>query len=193
MGTLNSHDAQNVQPNSPRKPAQLVFFDSTDLHGCPEIGRSYVLKGGQTKVLSPGHANPWYALFGSLVYPQGSGWYTIHERKRHQEVQAHLEHLLNSEPDTFWLVVMDNASAHTTPKLTAFWQRHRDRLSRVSWPTYSPHLNFIERLWRVMRGQLLKNHFYPSLKDLAEAIVQWFETLPINRFCSLMGIHDGDT
>ena len=51
----------------------------------------------------------------------------------------------------------------------------------------------IERLWRLMRGQMLKNHFYPSLKDFAEAVVQWFETLPINQFCSLMGIHEGGT
>jgi len=172
------------------KPAKLVFFDSTDLHWCPEVGASYVLKGCQTKVDSPGYANPWYALFGSLVYPDGTGLYTIHERKRHQEVQAHLEILLNSEPNTFWVVVMDNASAHTTPKLAEFWERNSDRLDRVSLPTYSPHLNLIERLWRVMRGQMIKNHFYPSLKDLAEAVVQWFETLPISRFCSLIGIRE---
>ena len=144
-------------------------------------------------MLSPGHSNPWYALFGSLVYPEGSGFYTIHERKRHQEVQAHLQRLLDSEPDTFWVVVMDNASAHTTPKLTEFWQRHQHRLCRIALPTYSPHLNLIERLWRVMRGQMIKNHFYLSLKDLAEAIVQWFETLPISRFCSLMGIREVGT
>ena len=167
-----------------------MFFDSTDLHGCPEVGKSYVPKGYQTKVSSPGYANPWYALFGSLVYPEGSGLYTIHERKRHQEVQAHLQILLESEPDTFWFVVMDNASAHTTPKLNEFWQRNHDRLCRISLPTYSPHLNLIERLWRVMRGQMIKNYFYPSLKDLAEAVVLWFETFPMTQFCSLMGVRE---
>lgn len=172
------------------KPAKLVFFDSTDLHWCPEVGHSYILKGGQTKVDSPGHTNPWYALFGSLAYPDGTGVYTIHKRKRHQEVQAHLQILLDSEPDIFWFVVMDNASAHTTPKLADFWQRNRDRLGRIALPTYSPHLNLIERLWRVMRGQMIKNHFYLSLENLAQAVVQWFEVFPLSRFCSLMGINN---
>ena len=122
-------------PNEKRepliKPAKLVFFDSTDLHWCPEVGRCYVSKGGQAKVDSPGNANPWYALFGSLIYPDGTGWYTIHERKRHQEVRAHLERLIDSEPDQFWIVVMDNASAHTTPQLAQFWEQNRHRLAVV--------------------------------------------------------------
>jgi len=154
------------------------------------VGRSYVPQSSQAKIDSPGNANPWYALFGSLVYPDGTGVYTIHERKRHQEVRAHLERLLDSEPDTFWFVIMDNASAHTTPKLDDFWGQNRARLCPVPLPTYSPHLNLIERLWRVMRGQMTRNQFYQSLKELAKAIVEWFETLPLSQFCSLMGIDE---
>jgi len=167
-----------------------VFFESTDLHWCPDVGRSYVPQGRQAKIDSPGNANPWDALFGSLVYPDGTGLYTIHERKRHQEVRAHLERLLDSEPDTFWFVVMDNASAHTTPKLDDFWEQQTDRLHRVPLPTYSPHLNLIERLWRLMRGHMTRNQFYQSLKELAEAIVDWLQRLPLSRFCSLMGIDE---
>jgi hypothetical protein len=85
------------------------------------------------------------------VYPDGTGLYTIHERKRHQEVRTHLDSLIEREPDTFWFVVMDNASAHTTPLLDGFWKQHRERLCPVPLPTYNPHLNLIERLWRVMR------------------------------------------
>jgi hypothetical protein len=154
------------------------------------VGLSYVLQGSQMKIDSPGKDNPWYALFGSLVYPDGTGLYTIHERKRHQEVRAHLELLIDSEPDTFWFVVMDNASAHTTPKLDEFWAQNSDRVAPVWLPTYSPHLNLIERLWRVMRGQMTRNQFYQSLKELAQAIVEWFEKLPLSRFCSLMGINE---
>jgi transposase len=57
-------------------------------------------------------------------------------------------------------------------------------------PTYSPHLNLIERLWRVMRGQMTRNQFYTNLKELAEAIVEWLEKLSFSKFCSLMGIDE---
>lgn len=185
---MNRFEVLDWKPEPPMKRAKLVFFDSTDLHWCPEVGRHYVPKGEQAKVDSPGSTNPWYALFGSLVYPDGTGLYTIHERKRHQEVQAHLERLIDSEPDSFWVVVMDNASAHTTPQLNKFWEQNRHRLAVVWLPTYSPHLNLIERLWRVMRGQMTKNQFYSSLSELAKAIADWLEIFPISRFASLMGI-----
>lgn len=189
---MNSHDAPGADLTQPAKHAKLVFLDSTDLHWCPDVGRSYVPQGSQAKIDSPGLVNPWYALFGSLVYPDGTGVYTIHERKRHQELRAHLECLIDSEPDTCWCVVMDNASAHTTPQLDAFWEQQKDHLCRIPFPTYSPHLNLIERLWRVMRGQMTRNQFYQSLKELTEAIVTWLETYPLSRFCSLMGIDETD-
>jgi putative transposase len=162
----------------------------TELHWCPDVGHSYVPQGEQRRVDSPGTDNPWYALLGSLEYPTGEGLYTIHERKRHQEFRAHLDALLTAEPDDFHIVVLDNASAHTTPKLDEFLEVHQARLALVFQPTYSPHLNLIERLWRVMRGQMTRNHFYGSLKELAEAVVEWLERLPFSQFCSLLGIDE---
>jgi transposase len=189
-GTLTSHDVPEADATQPAKHARLVFFDATDLHWCPDVGNSYVPQGDQRVVDSPGVENPWYALLGSLEYPTGEGLYTIHQRKRHEEVQAHLERLLARDSDAFWIVVLDNASAHTTPKLEAFLTQHRGCLRLVFQPTYSPHLNLIERLWRLMRGQMTRNQFYQSLKELAEAVVEWLEKLSFATFCSLIGIDE---
>ena len=176
----------------PAKAAYLVYFDATDLAWCPDIGPGYVLKGQQLKVDSPGQANPWRALLGSLVYPSGEGLYTIHQKKRHQELRVHLDRLMAFDPEAFWFVVLDNASAHTTDQLEPFWQTHRQHLEPVFLPTYSPHLNLIERLWRLMRGQVTKNQFYKSLILLCEAVVEWLQRLPFHKFCSLMGIDQYD-
>lgn len=187
---MSSPDAPEADLGQPAKRGRLVFFDATDLHWCPDVGNSYRFVGEQCRVDSPGLANPWYALLGSLEYPSGEGVYTIHQRKRHQEVQAHLERVLERDPDAFWIVVLDNASAHTTPQLDSFWEAHRDRLCPIFQPTYSPHLNLIERLWRLMRGQMTRNQFYQSLKELAEAVVEWLDKLPFKQFCSIMGIDE---
>jgi transposase len=103
---------------------------------------------------------------------------------------AHLQRLLAFDPDAFFFVVIDNASAHTTEQLDPFWQTHKGRLEPVFLPTYSPHLNLIERLWRMMRGQMTKNQFYPTLIALCEAVVEWLERLPFEQFCSIIGIDD---
>ncbi len=191
-GELTSEASRYPRSDRPPKQGRLVFFDSTDLHWCPDLGNAYTPVGQQRKIDSPGLENPWLALFGSLEFPTGNGLYTLHKRKRALEVGAHLQLLIDMDPDAFWFVVLDNASAHTTPFVLAFAQRHQDRLELVFLPTYSPHLNLIERLWRLLRFQVTRNHFYDSLIALGEAAVQWLERLSFAQFCSLIGIDEAD-
>jgi transposase len=146
-GDLTSREAAHPPSDEPPKAAFLVFLDSTDLHWCPDLGNTYSVTGNQTKVNSPGLANPWYALFGSLIFPAGEGLYTVHERKRSNELLSHLSALLVMAPDAFWFVVLDNASAHTTPAIQTFVPQHQARLELVYLPTYSPHLGPGQMKW----------------------------------------------
>ena len=189
-GRLSSQAAAHPRSDEPPKPATLVFLDSTDLHWCPDIGSTYGPIGQQVKVDTPGLENPWYALFGSLHFPSGEGLYTVHHRKRAAELLEHLQLLIDIDPNHFWFVVLDNASAHTTPAIEAFATEHQPRLELVYLPTYSPHLNHIERLWRLMRSKVTRNRFYESLTAVAEAVVHWLDTLPFVHFCSLMGLDE---
>ena len=189
-GKLTSQAAAHPRSDEPPKPATLVFLDSTDLHWCPDIGATYGPVGQQVKVDTPGLENPWYALFGSLFFPSGEGLYTVHHRKRAVELLEHLQLLIELDPTHFWFVVLDNASAHTTPAIEAFASQHHGLLELVYLPTYSPHLNHIERLWRLMRSKVTRNRFYESLNALAEAAVNWLDSLPFAQCCSLMGIDE---
>jgi len=98
--------------------------------------------------------------------------------------------LIELDQNHFWFVILNNALAHTTPAVEAYAEQQRDRLELVYRPTYSSHLNLIERLWRLMRSQATRNHFFESLNDVAEAAVNWLDTLPFTQFCSLMGIDE---
>jgi transposase len=189
-GSLSTQAAAHPRSDEPPKTATLVFLDSTDLHWCPDIGATYGPLGQQVKVNTPGLDNPWYALFGSLFFPSGEGLYTVHQRKRAAELLEHLQLLIALDPNRFWFVVLDNASAHTTPAIEAFVIEHHQQLELVYLPTYSPHLNHIERWWRLMRSKVTRNRFYNSLHAVAEAAVAWLEGLPFAQFCSLMGIDE---
>lgn len=187
---MTSPDVPAADLTPPAKRGRVTFFDATGLHWCPDVGKRSVVQGDHRRVDSPGRANPCDARLGSLEYPTGAGLDTIHERKRHQEGQAHLERLLERAPDAFRIVVRDKASAHTTTPVAPFWEAHPDQWCPIFQPTYSPHVNLIERLWRFMRGQMTHHQCYASLKELAEAIIAWFEKLPCSQVCSLMGIHE---
>lgn len=189
-GSLTTGAAAHPRSDEPPKAATLVFLDSTDLHWCPDIGSTYGPIGQQVKVNTPGLENPWYALFGSLCFPSGEGLYTVHRRKRAAELLEHLQLLIELDPNHFWFVVLDNASAHTTPAIETFASEHHEQLELVYLPTYSPHLNHIERLWRLMRSRVTRNRFYESLNAVAQAAVDWLDNLSFAEFCSLMGIDE---
>ena len=103
---------------------------------------------------------------------------------------THLQQLVDIEPETFWFVILDNASAHTTPALDPFLQDNRQQLELVFLPTYSPNLNLIEKLWKMMRAQVTNNQPFADLSALSEAVVEWFEKLSFSQFCSVMGVSD---
>mgnify|MGYP001605547469 CR=1 FL=1 len=190
-GELSSDDVTIVmpgmQPISPQKTARLYFFDETNLHWCPDTGSALHLPRQQVKVDSPGKDSVRF-LIGRVEYPSLDGLYQLFSMKRNEEVQRHLEELLSMHPDELLFVVIDNASSHTTPMLQPFFLANRERLLLVFLPTYSPHLNLIERVWNFWRKHITKNHFYDSMKAICEATVQWLQNLPFERFCSLMGI-----
>ena len=171
----------------PKQKGRLFFFDETDVYWCPDTGRIYQLPKAQVKINSPGQNQVRY-LLGSVEYPTGEGLYELYPHKRNEEVEQHLSHLLQMCDDDFCFLVWDNASQHTTPMLWPFLLENSHRLLTVALPTYSPHLNLIEKLWWYMRQKITRNHFYESFEALCQALVGWLERLPFDRFCSLMGI-----
>jgi hypothetical protein len=69
------------------------------------------------------------------------------------------------------VVVLDNASAHTS----ALFKEHRDLLAKADihlfyLPTYSPHLNPIEALWRQINYQDIPVRSHRTLDALHQAV-----------------------
>ena len=69
------------------------------------------------------------------------------------------------------VVVLDNAPIHHSEEFEnqmAIWQE-KD-LYIFFLPTYSPHLNLIETLWRKSKYEWLKPHHYQSFEILTQAV-----------------------
>ena len=174
-------------PANTQKPARLFFFDEANVSWCPKSGGIYREQGSEYKVNTPGKNQRKY-LIGSLEYPSGDGLYEIYANKTHVQMKTHWQNLMRMYPDELLFIVRDNASSHTTAKLDDFLIDNKDRLRLVPMPTYSPHLNLIERLWHLMRDQIHRSYFFESFSELCQATIGWLQTLPFSRFQSLMGI-----
>jgi transposase len=166
----------------------LVMMDETDIHLCPDLKtKGLQVKGQQLKVAGPGLDEVCY-LFGSTDPFSGEGLYEIYDQKASCQFCFHLEHLLETFPDYFIFVVADNAPAHRSAATTDFLKTHQDRMEFVPLPTYSPNLNGIERLWRVMRDKLMRSKAYDSLHQKCTALMNFLRSLSFERFIDILGI-----
>ena len=57
----------------------------------------------------------------------------LYPNKRNEEVQQHLEHLLEMFPNELCFVVWDNSSGHTTPMLWPFSLGQQEYLAMVDY------------------------------------------------------------
>jgi putative transposase len=92
---------------------------------------------------------------------------------RKDAVLDYLERLyVDCKPEQLTVVVMDNATFHKSKEIQARrgdWEAGGMFLRFL--PAYSPELNLIEGVWRVVKGFLMPRRCYDSLDSLREALV----------------------
>jgi transposase len=70
-------------------------------------------------------------------------------------------------------VILDNARAHKNKKVDEYLKSSRVELHYL--PPYSPNLNSIERLWKILREKTTYNHYYPCFRNFSEAVRNFFD------------------
>ena len=75
------------------------------------------------------------------------------------------------------VVILDNARYHRAEQSRPFFRTHRRQLRLDFLPPYSPELNPIERVWKLLRKCATHNEYFPELDDLIMAVtkqlVEW--------------------
>jgi transposase len=79
-----------------------------------------------------------------------------------------LRKLRRANAGKWLLLVLDNARYQRAAIVQALAKRLRIRLLFL--PPYSPNLNLIERFWKFLRKQVLRNTYYPTFSEFRAAI-----------------------
>ena len=64
------------------------------------------------------------------------------------------------------ILVLDNARYHHAVLLKPWLEKNRSRISLLFLPPYSPQLNPIERIWKLVKRNCTHNQYFPSLDCL---------------------------
>jgi transposase len=92
-----------------------------------------------------------------------------------QSTQRLYQKLLAAHPDGPVYVICDNARYYKNKALTEWL--HGQRLVQVFLPPYSPNLNLIERLWKLLRRKIIDPHFYRTKGAFKAAVLAFFSRL----------------
>ena len=88
------------------------------------------------------------------------------------------------------VVILDNAPYHHAAVLEGWLGDNRTVLELLFLPPYSPELNPIERVWKLLRKLCTHNEFFPELELLQNALTQqlikwWKPNTVLRRLCCI--------
>jgi len=91
-------------------------------------------------------------------------------------LKAFAEQLCKAYPHASTIhLILDNAGYHKSKAFVAFIETTKIKLHYL--PPYSPNLNPIERLWKIMHEQVTYNRYYEKFAQFTEGIMKFFENI----------------
>lgn len=153
----------------------LLFQDEASVKQHPTIIAKWALKGTKEFVGTLGnHAK--VAVFGAIS-TRGNFYHVKSKNINGKEFMRFVRHLFSVYKDKRIFLVIDNAPWHKSGEVQKFLLSCKERLTVVLLPAYSPDFNPIEHLWKYMREVVSHNTFFLSIKDIWNALSEFFRNL----------------
>jgi len=159
-------------------PAEEFFYvDEADIDLNPRIGLTYMKRGQQPLVLTPGK-NVKYYIAGALNPRTGAVLYS-HGPNKNSDLFINLLHLLHRHYRRAKVIhiALDNYIIHKSRKTLAELAALDGRIQLHFLPPYSPDHNPIERLWKQMHDNVTRNHRHKTMPELWKDVTAFLKQI----------------
>ncbi len=146
----------------------VLYSDEVDVHLNPKIGRDWMLRGQQRRVVTPGKNQKFY-LAGALDVRTGRLHTTGADRKN-AALFCQLLWLLSSRYRRAHRIhlVVDNYGIHSARLTQSTLEALDDRIVLHFLPPYCPAANRIERVWQDFHANVTRNHRCKTMNKLLD-------------------------
>jgi len=157
-------------------PEEEVFYqDEADVHLNPKIGATYLKRGQQQLVLTPGKNVKRY-IFGALNARTGRIVHGVTQSKNAATFVQFLDFLSRTYRRARHIhLVLDNYIIHKARCVQKKLAELGGRVVLHFLPPYSPDDNVIERLWKQLHDHVTRNHRHPTIDTLVEAVRRFLD------------------
>jgi len=132
------------------------------------------IKKGKTKQLKTNNGRKRTNINGALNLRTKEVFYVEDERINAQTMISLLQQILEKQKEGKIYIVLDNASYYHAKIVKEFLEKNH-RIILKFLPPYSPNLNIIERLWRILKKKVVYNKFYLKFEDFRKKVIEFFE------------------
>ena len=148
----------------------VFYADEIDIHLNPKIGRDWMPRGFQRRVLTPGKNRKHY-LAGAMRAGSRRVITVDGESKCSALFCALVWRVLAASPKARRVhFILDNYIIHSSKKTQRFLLQFGDRVALHFLPPYCPDANRIERLWLDVHANVTRNHRCRTIERLIENV-----------------------
>ena len=152
---------------------QIYFVDGVHpQHNA--VGVCGWIKKGKTKYLKTNNGRKRTHINGALNLATKELIYVEDERINSQTMIALLLLILQKQKEGKIYIILDNARYYHAKIVKEFLKGH-PRIVLKFLPPYSPNLNSIERLWKILKTKVVYNKFYLKFDDFREKVIEFLE------------------
>jgi len=154
-----------------RGDIDLFYFDGTGFNLNPNVPYCWTEKG-KTSIL-PAIRSRGYTVLGLLNINKNEFQGNLYEGAANSECVIQTLDELSKNIKRTSVIILDNASIHKAKIVQEKMKEWRKKGMLLQFiPAYSPELNLIEILWKMMKHYWLESKHYSSMHDLKKAIIR---------------------
>ena len=151
----------------------IYFVDSVHPEHQTRLSYGWIFKGKRKPIRM---TNKQYRIniMGGICLTDHRIVYEQADKVNEDSIQSFLYRLRKKHPGRYQVhVIWDNAGYHRSKAVQAFAKELGMVLHYL--PPYSPNLNPIERLWKILHEQVTRNRYYSTFADFKDAIKHFFQ------------------
>ena len=147
------------------KGALIMFGDEASFPQWGTLSYTWAKKGHQPVVKTSGRRKA-IKVFGLIEYFSGRFFYkTMEGRLNSPSYKEFLKEVMRRTRKHI-ILIQDGAKYHKSKETREFFEEKKERVSVKDLPTYSPHYNPIEKLWKNMKQEETHLQYFPTFESL---------------------------
>lgn len=157
------------------KKEPIYFADSVHPQYQTQLVYGWILKGKRKEIATTGR-QPRLNFIGGICLNGHRFIYQQVDKVDADGIALFLAKLCTINSGKYFIhVILDNAGYHRDAEIQAFAKGLAIKLHYL--PPYSPNLNPIERVWKIMHEHVAYNKYYESFSDFTSATINFFKTI----------------